>query len=61
MAGPFEPANGLRCNPNKLLLDPYARAFRGRVTDGPELLGHRPDDPDLLSEKTRKATFRGRS
>jgi glycogen operon protein len=43
--GPFEPAGGLRCNPNKLLLDPYARAYSGHVTWGPELLGHDPDDP----------------
>jgi isoamylase len=25
--GPYEPAQGLRCNPHKLLLDPYARAL----------------------------------
>ena len=45
VSGPFEPARGLRCNPNKLLLDPYARAFSGQVTYGPELLGHDPADP----------------
>jgi glycogen operon protein len=27
--GPYEPANGLRFNPNKLLMDPYAKAFAG--------------------------------
>ena len=25
--GPWDPARGLRCNPNKLLVDPYARAI----------------------------------
>ncbi|MFL6693489.1 MAG: glycogen debranching protein GlgX [Ramlibacter sp.] len=25
--GPYQPQDGLRCNPNKLLLDPYARAL----------------------------------
>ncbi|MBC5767777.1 glycogen debranching protein GlgX [Ramlibacter albus] len=25
--GPYDPGNGLRCNPHKLLLDPYARAI----------------------------------
>ncbi|HET9620961.1 MAG TPA: glycogen debranching enzyme GlgX, partial [Kofleriaceae bacterium] len=25
--GPWDPAHGLRCNPNKLLVDPYARAI----------------------------------
>jgi len=29
--GPYDPANGLRCNPNKLLLDPYARAIEGGI------------------------------
>ena len=28
-AGPYDPAAGLRCNPAKLLLDPYARAISG--------------------------------
>ena len=28
--GPYDPAHGLRCNPNKLLLDPYAKADRRR-------------------------------
>ena len=23
--GPYDPVHGLRCNPNKLLLDPYAK------------------------------------
>lgn len=27
--GPYEPENGLRCDPSKLLVDPYARAFDG--------------------------------
>jgi glycogen operon protein len=29
--GPWEPAAGLRCNPAKLLLDPYARTIAGAV------------------------------
>jgi glycogen operon protein len=45
VTGPFEPGNGLRCNPSKLLLDPYARAISGSVTYNPALLGHDPDDP----------------
>ena len=28
--GPFEPEGGHRCNPNKLLVDPYAKALVGR-------------------------------
>ncbi len=46
--GPYDPANGLRCNPNKLLLDPYALAIEGLPDWGPggngtELLDHNPD------------------
>jgi glycogen operon protein len=48
--GPFEPAQGLRCNPNKLLLDPYARAIVGSVTFDQALAGHDPDDPARASE-----------
>ncbi len=29
--GPWDPANGLYCNPAKLLLDPYARAVDGNI------------------------------
>ena len=29
--GPWEPENGHRCNPNKLLLDPYGKAVEGQV------------------------------
>ncbi len=40
--GPWEPATGLRCNPAKLLLDPYARAIEGAVGDSRLLIGHNP-------------------
>ncbi len=29
--GPYDPATGSRCNPGKLLLDPYAKAIDGQV------------------------------
>jgi isoamylase len=29
--GPFDPEHGPRCNPNKLLLDPYAKAVDGQI------------------------------
>ena len=47
--GPFDPARGVRCNPAKLLLDPYARAISGEVRFGPDVLGHVPGDPDAPS------------
>ena len=43
--GPWDPAQGLRCNPAKLLLDPYAKAISGTVSFGPEVLGQDPADP----------------
>jgi len=47
--GAFDPSRGLRANPNKLLLDPYARAIEGEVRFGPEVLGHDVDDPSRPS------------
>lgn len=29
--GPWDPDRGIRCNPNKLLLDPYAKSIEGQV------------------------------
>ena len=38
--GPWDPAAGLRCNPNKLLLDPYAKAVTGGVDWDPAAFGY---------------------
>ncbi len=48
--GPYDPRRGLRCNPNKLLLDPYAKAITGSVHNGPEVLGYALGDPERQSE-----------
>jgi len=50
VVGPYAPAQGRRCNANKLLLDPYARAIDGDVTWGDEVLGYPPGNPDGYSE-----------
>ncbi|HJY95775.1 MAG TPA: glycogen debranching protein GlgX, partial [Streptosporangiaceae bacterium] len=55
-AGPYDPARGVRCNPAKLLLDPYARAFSGSVTFGPEVLGYATDNPDMPSSADSAAS-----
>src|SRR5579859_3649884 len=47
--GPWEPASGNRCNPAKLLLDPYAKAVEGDVARAEAVLGHRPGDPSARS------------
>jgi glycogen operon protein len=39
--GPYDPAEGHRFNPHKLLLDPYARATRGEVKWTDALYGYR--------------------
>jgi len=42
--GPYDPGAGHRCNPAKLLLDPYARAIDGDVRWEPSLLGTNSSD-----------------
>lgn len=44
--GPFDPARGLRFNPNKLLLDPYALQLDRPFSLSPALFGYRPDTPE---------------
>jgi isoamylase len=50
--GPYDPNTGLRCNPRKLLLDPYAKAIDGKVDWHPSLFAYdfehqdRPNDDD---------------
>ncbi|MEN3586597.1 glycogen debranching protein GlgX [Streptomyces sp. ZYX-F-203] len=44
--GPWDPSAGHRCNPAKLLLDPYARAVDGRVDNHPSLYERTPGGPD---------------
>ncbi|MPQ96803.1 glycogen debranching protein GlgX [Modestobacter sp. I12A-02628] len=38
--GPYDPLQGQRCNPNKLLLDPYAKAIDGQVDWAPAVFGY---------------------
>lgn len=44
--GPFDPAAGQRCDPGKLLLDPYGKAFHGDFDFGPALFSYDLADPD---------------
>ncbi|MFG3635700.1 glycogen debranching protein GlgX [Streptomyces huasconensis] len=44
--GPWNPAAGHRCNPAKLLLDPYARALEGQVDNHASLYERAADGPD---------------
>ena len=38
--GPWSPIDGRLCNPAKLLLDPYAKAIQGSVTEDSALFGY---------------------
>ena len=49
--GPYDPGQGLRCNPNKLLLDPYAKAIEGAIDWDESLFGYRFDDQDARNDK----------
>ncbi len=47
--GPYEPANGHRCNPAKLLLDPYAKAIDGQISSDESLFSYYFDGRDELN------------
>lgn len=44
--GPYNPAEGKRCDPSKLLVDPYARAFDGEFDGHPSLFSYDINDPE---------------
>src|SRR5690242_3912728 len=44
--GPYEPENGFRFNPAKLLIDPYANAIAGKVNWNYPVFGYRLGDPN---------------
>ncbi|WP_214407973.1 glycogen debranching protein GlgX [Pseudonocardia lacus] len=47
--GPYDPPRGLRCNPAKLLLDPYAKAIQGRIRWGQEQFSYNWGDPGSMN------------
>ena len=48
--GPYDPATGQRCNPNKLLLDPYAKAIDGNFEWHQSLFSYNFGDPDSRND-----------
>jgi glycogen operon protein len=48
--GPYDPEKGLRCNPNKLLLDPYAKAVDGGIDWDESLFSYRFADHDARND-----------
>jgi isoamylase len=51
VTGPWEPENGLRCNPNKLLLDPYAKATYGEIEWNQSMFGYTFGDEDERNDE----------
>ncbi|WP_432495875.1 glycogen debranching protein GlgX [Kineococcus auxinigenes] len=48
--GPFHPESGARCQPEKLLLDPYAKAIEGQVDGDESLFSYRFDDNSVVND-----------
>ena len=57
--GPYAPDEGHRFNPNKLVLDPYARAHIGEIKWDPAVFGYQLDhaDADLSFDERDSAPF----
>ena len=57
--GPYEPESGLRFNPNKLLLDPYAKVIGRPLEWADELFAYKLGDPkgDLAFDDRDSAPF----
>ncbi len=57
--GPYEPSAGHRFNPNKLLLDPYARGHVGEIKWDPACFGYTigAEDEDLSFDERDSAAF----
>lgn len=57
--GPYQPSEGHRFNPNKLLIDPYAKAISGTINWHNSLFGYEPGhtNEDLSYSETDSAPF----
>jgi glycogen operon protein len=53
--GPYDPANGQRFNPSKLLLDPYAKAVEGQIDWGQPVFSYEFGDPDSFNDEDSAA------
>ncbi len=55
--GPYAPRKGQRCNPSKVLLDPYAKAVEGQVEWNEAVFGYHFSDPDGPRNEMNSAPF----
>ena len=49
--GPWEPENGLRCDPSKLLMDPYGKSFDGEFDGHPSLFSYDLNNPEERNQE----------
>lgn len=49
VSGEWDPPTGMRFNPHKLLLDPYAKRIEGPLIQSPAIYDYDIDDPNMLS------------
>src|SRR6201997_636045 len=54
--GPYEPDAGLRCNPNKLLVDPYSKSIDGTFDWNQSLFSYNFGDPDSRNDDDSAAS-----
>ncbi len=54
--GAWAPQQGLRCNPNKLLLDPYAKSIADRLSWGQPIFGHQLGAPEQRNDEDSAPT-----
>jgi isoamylase len=59
--GPWDPSNGIRCNPAKLLLDPYGKAVEGQVEWNEAVFGHHFADPENSRNDADSAPYMPKS
>jgi glycogen operon protein len=62
--GPYDPARGQRCDPTKLLIDPYAKALDGKLDWGQALFSYplrsdsgKPDDSDSAAHTLKSVVI----
>jgi isoamylase len=55
--GAYDPQAGLRCNPNKLLLDPYSKAIDGTFDWNQSLFSYTFGDPDSRNDEDSAASM----
>jgi glycogen operon protein len=55
--GPHDPGSGIRCNPAKLLLDPYAKALEGQIDGDESLFSYRFSDGSFNDADSRGHTL----